>query len=143
VKASKESLSRNLKAEQESIPFIEAEVSAVASKLASLKEQIAQKSETRKRHERSLREILTRLAKAKKAFESFQAQLRKTQDEVNQIVQKISENNQALAQESTKIMAIMNEKKENEKKLVEYKQRQTIIESEINVILKIYRPSSI
>jgi len=139
LRMDKDSVTRQLNDKQEHIPLIEAEEQVLSAKLEELKKRINDLNNTRKQHDKNIRQADSNANKAQKRLEAAREQVKQVEEKIRSYQQKIDSLEAKMAGENTRIIQTLDEKKQFERQMEEFKRQQAITESEIRIISGIYR----
>jgi chromosome segregation ATPase len=137
-RADKESLARQLKEEEEHLPFLQAEAASLSEKLEEQKKRLAEKTTQRKQHEKNIRDIESAENTTQTRLESNATQMKQTDEKIKTAAAKSAALTASMTEENTKLIQVMDQKQALDKQLADNKKHQTIIESEISIIAGIY-----
>jgi chromosome segregation ATPase len=135
----RESITRQLREQEECIPLIEAEFSSHSTGLQELKGQMAEFSKLKKHNRKNLRGIESNIGRVRRKLNALTGQINDTEERLGQLGERVGGLSDDMGGENTKIIQALDEKQALERQLTEYKRQQSIVESEINIIAGIYK----
>ena len=138
LKSQKESIARQTKDDEEHIPLIEAEIASQILRLAEIKKHTQENAGNKRQHEKSMRGLEASMGRLSKKLDAALAVSSQTTEKMNAAARKKNTLSSGLGQENTKVLQVLDEKNALEKELEELKRQQTVIESEIKIIMGIY-----
>jgi chromosome segregation ATPase len=137
--AEKQTLIRQLEDAKAGISPLTLELETYQPKLDEIKNKISDKAAAKRQQERNIRSIEAEAAKAKIKLEAADAAIAQTEDRIASLRKKLGQITTASDAKNTLIIKALNEKHDLDAQIQQYKGRQSIIESEMKVIMNIYK----
>lgn len=138
LKADKEATIVQGKEAQEHIPLTEAELSAMAAKMAEVKSRMQERTSAKRQYERNVRMLEASIRKLQRKIDAQAHEKDRMEEKLKTVRQKIQAHSATIADENTKLIKALDERQTMESQLAEYKNQKTIVDSEIDAVAGVY-----